>query len=97
MRLVGGVAAGFASISVTRFIILNAISSLVWAALFCTIGYIFGLGAERIIGQALARHERLLIALAIGLAVIVLAWLLAHSVARKERARDARDGQSEAR
>ncbi|RUW22086.1 DedA family protein [Mesorhizobium sp. M4B.F.Ca.ET.215.01.1.1] len=97
MRLVGGVAAGFASITVTRFVVLNAISSLVWAALFCTVGYVFGLGAERIVGQALARHERLLTALAIGLAVAFLAWFLAHSVARKERANDARDGQSEAK
>jgi membrane protein DedA with SNARE-associated domain len=85
LRLVGGIAAGFASISVTRFVILNAISSLVWAALFCTVGYVFGLGAERIVGQALARHERLLIALAIGLIVAILAWLVARSVAGKER------------
>ncbi|RVD71918.1 MAG: DedA family protein [Mesorhizobium sp.] len=97
MRLVGGVAAGFANITVMRFVVLNAISSLVWAALFCTVGYVFGLGAERVVGQALARHERLLIALAIGLVVAILAWFLAHSVARKERARDAGDGQGEAR
>ena len=94
LRLVGGVAAGFASISVPRFVILNAISSLVWAALFCTIGYVFGLGAERIVGQALHRHERLLIALAIGLVVAILAWLLARSIARKERAKDTRDSQA---
>ena len=94
LRLVGGIAAGFASITVTRFVILNAVSSLVWAALFCTIGYVFGLGAERIVGQALHRHERLLVALAIGLIVAILAWLLARSVARKERAKDARDSEA---
>jgi len=94
LRLVGGIAAGFASITVTRFVILNAISSLVWAALFCTIGYVFGLGAERIVGQALHRHERLLVALAIGLVVAILAWVLARSVARKESAKDARDSEA---
>ena len=94
MRLVGGIAAGFANITVTRFVTLNAISSLVWAGLFCTIGYVFGLGAERIVGQALHRHERLLIALAIGLVVAILAWLLARSIARKERAKDARDSEA---
>lgn len=88
LRLVGGIAAGFSSISVTRFVILNAISSIVWAALFGTIGYVFGLGAERIIGQALARHERLLIALAIGLGVAVLAWFVARTIAKTERSKE---------
>jgi membrane protein DedA with SNARE-associated domain len=91
LRLVGGIAAGFSSIPTPRFVILNAVSSLVWAALFCTVGYVFGLGAERIVGQALVRHERLLIALAIGLIVVILAWFIARTVARKERDKDARE------
>ncbi|RWP32975.1 DedA family protein [Mesorhizobium sp.] len=85
LRLVGGIAAGLSGIAVTRFVILNAISSMVWAGLFTTIGYVFGLGAERIVGQALVRHERLLIALAIGLAAAILAWFIAHTIAKKER------------
>ncbi|TGQ31833.1 MULTISPECIES: DedA family protein [unclassified Mesorhizobium] len=88
LRLVGGIAAGFSTITVTRFVILNAVSSLVWAALFSMVGYVFGLGAERIVGQTLVRHERLLIALAIGLVVAVLAWFVAHSVASKERGKE---------
>ncbi|MGX9120656.1 DedA family protein [Mesorhizobium sp. BHbsci] len=88
LRLVGGIAAGLSGIAVTRFVILNAISSMVWAGLFTTIGYVFGLGAERIVGQALVRHERLLIALAIGLAAAVLAWFIAHTIAKKERSKE---------
>ncbi|MER8885049.1 MULTISPECIES: DedA family protein [unclassified Mesorhizobium] len=84
LRLVGGIAAGLSGIAAARFIILNAISSVVWAALFCTVGYVFGLGAEHIVGQALARHERLLIALAIGLVVAILGWLASHFLAKKE-------------
>ncbi|AZO23378.1 DedA family protein [Mesorhizobium sp. M1E.F.Ca.ET.045.02.1.1] len=94
MRLVGGIAAGLSTVSVPRFVILNAISSAVWAALFGTVGYVFGLGAERMVGQAFARHERLLIALAVGLGVAILAWLVAHHFAGKERVKDARDGQA---
>ncbi|TIU31124.1 MAG: DedA family protein [Mesorhizobium sp.] len=94
MRLVGGIAAGLSTVSVPRFVILNAISSAVWAALFGTVGYVFGLGAERMVGQAFARHERLLIALAVGLAVAILAWLAAHHFAGKERVKDARDDQA---
>ena len=90
MRLVGGIAAGLSTVSVPRFVILNAISSAVWAALFCTLGYVFGLGAERMVGQAFARHERLLIALAVGIAVAVLAWIVAHHFAGTERAKDER-------
>ncbi|RWK65967.1 DedA family protein [Mesorhizobium sp.] len=88
LRLVGGIAAGLSGIAVRRFVILNVISSIVWAGLFTTIGYVFGLGAERIVGQALARHERLLIALAIGLGVAVLAWFIAHTIAKKERSKE---------
>lgn len=88
MRLVGGIAAGLSRITVQRFVVLNALSSIIWAVLFSTVGYVFGLGAERIIGQALAHHERLLIALAIGLTVAVLAWFVARHVAKKERAKE---------
>ena len=71
----------------SRFLILNAVSSILWAALFITIGYVFGLGAERIIGQELLKHERLLVALAAGLAVTIFAGLLAHHIAKKERSK----------
>ncbi|MGX7873022.1 DedA family protein [Mesorhizobium sp. ORM6] len=88
MRLVGGVAAGLSTIATPRFVILNAISSVIWAVLFSTIGYVFGLGAEHLIGQALMRHERLFVGLGIGLTVAVLAWLVARHIARRERGRE---------
>ena len=88
MRLVGGVAAGLSTIAAPRFIILNAISSIIWAVLFSTIGYVFGLGAEHFVGQALMRHERLFIGLGIGLTVAVLAWLVARHIAKRERSRE---------
>ncbi|MBZ9756693.1 DedA family protein [Mesorhizobium sp. ESP6-5] len=85
MRLVGGIAAGLSTIAAPRFVILNAISSVIWAVLFSTIGYVFGLGAEQLIGQAVIQHERLFVGLGIGLAVAVLAWLVARNVAKRER------------
>ncbi|MEI9421770.1 DedA family protein [Mesorhizobium sp. Cs1299R1N1] len=88
MRLVGGVAAGLSTITAPRFVILNAISSVIWAVLFSTIGYVFGLGAEELVGQALMRHERLFVGLGIGLAVAVLAWLVARHIAKRERAKE---------
>ncbi|MBB6411004.1 DedA family protein [Mesorhizobium sangaii] len=88
MRLVGGIAAGLSNIAAPRFVILNAISSVIWAVLFSTVGYVFGLGAEHFIGQALMHHERLLVGLGIGLTVAVFAWLIARHIARKERTRE---------
>jgi membrane protein DedA with SNARE-associated domain len=88
MRLVGGIAAGLSATAAPRFVILNAISSVIWAVLFSSIGYVFGLGAEHLVGQALLRHERLLIGLGIGLTVAVLAWLAARHIAKRERGRE---------
>ncbi|TIS03512.1 MAG: DedA family protein, partial [Mesorhizobium sp.] len=64
-------------------------------ALFGTVGYVFGLGAERMVGQAFARHERVLVALAVGIAVAVLAGLVARHFAGRERAKDAKEDQAE--
>ncbi|TSE09580.1 DedA family protein [Mesorhizobium intechi] len=88
MRLVGGIAAGLSTIPMPRFVILNAISSAIWAALFITIGYVFGLGAEHFVGQALMRHERLFIGLGVGLTVAILAWFIAGHIAKRERRRE---------
>ncbi|MER9138578.1 DedA family protein [Mesorhizobium sp. M0830] len=88
MRLVGGIAAGLSNIPAPLFVILNAISSAIWAVLFGTIGYVFGLGAEHFIGPALMRHERLLVGLGIGLTVAILAWFVARHIANREHARE---------
>ena len=85
-RLVGGVAAGLSGIGLPLFVALNAISSAIWTALFCGIGYVFGIGAEQIIGHALLKHERLLVGLAIGIAAAVAAGVAAHHFSRRRRA-----------
>jgi membrane protein DedA with SNARE-associated domain len=68
-RLIGGVVAGLSDISVPKFLVLNALAALVWALLFIGIGYVFGLGAEQLIGAELAKHERLLFGLGLGLII----------------------------
>ena len=89
-RLVGGVAAGMSNIAAPKFVVLNAISALVWTILFGGIGYIFGLGAEQIIGDTLHKHQRLLIGLGIGLFIGLAGWYAAHHFSR--RAAKARKG-----
>lgn len=88
-RLVGGVAAGLSEIAMPKFIILNAASALIWTCLFGGIGYVFGLGAERILGTALQKHERLLFGLAIGLAAGIAGIYAGYRLKRRAaRARD---------
>jgi membrane protein DedA with SNARE-associated domain len=82
-RLVGGVAAGMSEIAAPTFVVLNAISALVWTILFGGLGYIFGLGAEQIVGDALLKHQRLLIGLGIGLVVGLAGWYAAHRLSRR--------------
>ena len=84
-RLVGGVAAGLSGIAVQKFVMLNILSAIVWAALFSGIGYVFGLGAERLIGDSLMRHERLLLALGAALVVGIAGWCAMRYFSRRLR------------
>lgn len=91
MRILGGVVAGLSGIATARFLVLNAISATVWATLFCGLGYVFGLGAEEIVGRALLHHERLLVAFAIGVIVMTAAVAIARSLLHREKARENQD------
>jgi membrane protein DedA with SNARE-associated domain len=68
-RLIGGVVAGLSSIGLPKFLALNALAALIWAFLFTGIGYVFGLGAEQVVGAELAKHERLLFGLGLGVII----------------------------
>lgn len=86
-RLVGGIAAGLSSIPVPKFLLLNAISSALWSILFLSLGYVFGAGAEQILGGELAKHEKLIVGLAIAVAVALTAGIAAHFVAKRAQTR----------
>ena len=82
-RLIGGIVAGLSNIALPQFLFLNAIASLVWAFLFIGIGYVFGLGAEQIIGAELARHERLLFGLGAVVLVAAAGWYASRKFNRR--------------
>ena len=83
MRLVG-VAAGLVKIEPGLFLLWNLLSSIVWACLFFGAGYFFGLGAEALLGRALHNHQKMLIGLAIVVALLVIGALVARRVRRHE-------------
>lgn len=85
LRLAGGVAAGLSTIPVSRFLVINALSALVWAALFCGLGYFFGLGAETPLGTTLHKHRRLLVALIIAVVATVVVVAVTHHFVVKRR------------
>lgn len=87
LRTVGGIAAGFSSIPVSLFLVFNGLSAMLWAAIFCTLGYVFGLGAEHFIGTTIMRHQHILIGLGVAAAVGVAVYLVARAVERREEAR----------
>lgn len=88
MRILGGIVAGLSGIALGRFLLLNAISAAVWATLFCGLGYLFGLGAEQIVGRTLLHHERLLVAFAIGVIVMTIAIAAARAFLHREKVRE---------
>jgi membrane protein DedA with SNARE-associated domain len=69
LRFLGGVAVGMARIPFGLFLALNAISAAVWTGIFFSLGYFLGAGAESALGGEIMKHERLLIGVAIGLAI----------------------------
>lgn len=85
LRTVGGVAVGMSAITLSRFLILNAISALAWVMLFGSLGYFFALGAEKVIGAELVEHQRLLIGIAAALALAIAALVVARHVVKGEK------------
>ncbi len=69
LRFLGGVAVGMARIPFGLFIALNAVSAVVWTAMFFSLGYFLGAGAETALGGEIMKHERLLIGVIIGFAI----------------------------
>jgi membrane protein DedA with SNARE-associated domain len=77
-RVVGGVVAGLSGISLARFAVINGLSAALWAAIFIGVGYGIGISAERLLGEALLEHQRLLIALGGGAIFGFAAFLASH-------------------
>lgn len=83
LRTVGGLAVGAAGVPLARFVPLNALASLIWAILFCALGYAFGRTLEAVLATELARHQRLFAALAAAVTATAAVWLASNWLRRR--------------
>lgn len=81
IRTVSPVAIGLSAVSGKRFVAINLIAAICWGISITAIGYVFGSAVEQILGR-LRLHQHLLIAVAFGLAAVIL---FALAVRRRTR------------
>jgi membrane protein DedA with SNARE-associated domain len=89
LRIAGGIAVGLSRISTPRFLLLNALGALIWAGLFGGIGFFFGLGFERLLGEALRSHDRLFAGLVIAAVALICVVVIGHHFIKRRAAREA--------
>lgn len=76
LRIASPLAIGTTALPAVRFLLLNALAALLWATIFVTLGYWFGLGLEAAFGRFRAIEHLLLIGLGAAAAVALLGWLV---------------------
>ena len=83
LALGGLIAIALSGISLRRFLALNAVAALAWAAAFGTLGYLLGNGVELLLGE-IERYER---PVALGLLALTVIWIGWRQVHRWHRTR----------
>ncbi len=85
LRTVMPFAIGISRVPVSRFVLLNAIGAIVWAAIVAGGGYLFGNALEGLLGN-IRHYEKMLFALVAVAGVVVWAFYLVRR-RRKEASR----------
>jgi membrane protein DedA with SNARE-associated domain len=85
LRITCAVIIGISRISLVKFLVYEAVSCAVWAAIIAGLGYYFGAAVERVLGKA-AHVEKY--ALAVIIAVAIGVWLY-HQWKEKREAQEA--------
>ncbi|MCX5494982.1 DedA family protein [Kaistia dalseonensis] len=75
VRTISPIAIGIAGVPAGLYTVLNVSAAIVWAALITGIGYLFGQLIERYAGRLHGIETKVVIALAIGLAVVAAGHL----------------------
>jgi len=86
LRTVSPIAIGFTRIGARRFVLLNALAALIWAAIFVTIGYLFGPAVDRLLVALAPYKTELTIAFPIPGTCLLLWWLWKRRQKRRQEA-----------
>jgi membrane protein DedA with SNARE-associated domain len=82
IRTISPLAIGASKVPAGKFVILNAVAALIWGFGITAIGYLFGQGAEQLLGH-LELHRHLLVAIGAALAAVaVLGVFIRHRMRR---------------
>ena len=88
LRTVSPIAIGLTSIDAKRFVILNALAAMIWAAVFVTIGYMFGPAVDEMLAAMAPYKTELMIAFPIPGTCLLIWWLWRRRQRRKAEALD---------
>lgn len=84
VRTISPIAIGIAGVPPLLYTVLNVTAAAAWAALITTIGYVFGQLIEQYSGRMHGIEHKLLIALAIGLASLVILHFARAALMRRQ-------------
>ncbi|MFT4151266.1 MAG: DedA family protein [Paracoccaceae bacterium] len=83
LRTVGPVAIALAGVTPGRFALLNAVSAVVWGAVWTTLGFCAGEAVERLLGDLSRIEHRAMVGLAIIAVVGAFGWVVRHHILRQ--------------
>ncbi|MGD9913590.1 MAG: DedA family protein [Rhizobiaceae bacterium] len=83
VRPLTGLACGLSEMRVATFVTLTLMVAAVWSAIFCALGYFFGVGVETAIGAALEKHQTLILTVAAALVGLLIAVLVIRRLSRR--------------
>ncbi len=73
LRTISPIAIGTSHIPARTFVVLNAISALVWGVVFTAIGYVFGDGLIELVDKVMPRQKLVGVAILVAVAALVIA------------------------
>jgi membrane protein DedA with SNARE-associated domain len=73
LRTISPIAIGTSHIPARTFVVLNAISALVWGVVFTAIGYVFGDGLIQLVDKVMPKQKLVGVAILVAVAAVLIA------------------------
>lgn len=95
LRTISPVAIGTSHVPARTFMVLNAISALVWGVLFTAIGYVFGDGLIELVDEVMPRQKLVGVAILVAAAALLIAAIRFWRSRHQRRATADRSGSND--